>query len=270
MQDEVNEVGLSIQDSLFPLPIKVIYSIPVNLGSADVDRICRGEDGRDYVPKDQRTGGCVETTPHAEWFCSRLADAVGIPTPPCAVLEMFDGSFIFGSAWEGGVIDPQQSGHWWDRVKSNEISLEEIKPILSKIYAFDQFIHNPDRHRNNFIVRNQKNGFVILAHDYSRAWLCAGVPLPATPFQEWENTINHQRWLSKFWGQDYILHAYCEDMLRRIKKIMLSNVSAILEAHPNSWLTESERDYILGWWGSAKMFKRIEEISKGIKDGSYL
>jgi hypothetical protein len=140
----------------------------------------------------------VPATPHSEWFCTKLAQAVGIASAPCAVVKMLDGTTAFGSRWEGGVLNPSVAGHWWEKVKSGEIPIDDIRGTLSRIYAFDNFVFNPDRHCGNFIVREQRNGFAVLANDYSRAWLCNGFPLPALPMTR-HNTMEAQRWLTQFW-----------------------------------------------------------------------
>jgi hypothetical protein len=104
--------GPQAPQTLFALPIKARWCVPANLGSADCGQTCRCDDGCDYVIKDGKSGGSVPLTPHSEWFCTQLADLIGIASPQCKIIEMGDGSFTFGSRWEGGVVTPSPGGNF--------------------------------------------------------------------------------------------------------------------------------------------------------------
>jgi hypothetical protein len=84
--------------------LRIEWRDPIGLGSQDSAGGCRCDDGVEYALKDGRHH---PQTPHNEWFCTRLAESVGIACPPCAVVEDEDederGEFLFGSRWEGGV-----------------------------------------------------------------------------------------------------------------------------------------------------------------------
>lgn len=258
--------------SLFLMSIKAVYCHPLNL-SADCGEVCRCDDGCDYVIKDGSTGGSVPATPHSEWFCTELAETIGIASPGYNVVEMPDGSTAFGSRWEGGVIKPSRGalagGNWWEKVKGGEINLDDIKGALSRIYAFDHFIHNPDRHCDNFIARDQHGGVALLANDYSRAWLCCGFPLPALPMPV-NNTVSAQRWLKNYWSANYIDKDESKIVLDKLRLVSIENVKRIVNGHPDSWLQQSEKDAIFSWWDSKAKLERLDDIYKGISDGSYL
>jgi hypothetical protein len=149
--------------ALFPL--ETVWCAPPGLGTADCGLICRADDGLDYAIKDKSTDVAV---PHSEWFCTHLAELVNIAAPPCKFVKVTDGTLAMGSRWEGGVIDRNT----WTMRLGVDIKLPDLAPVLSRIYAFDHFIYNEDRHTGNLLVREQRNsGVVILAFDYSRAWL---------------------------------------------------------------------------------------------------
>src|SRR5687767_10521355 len=89
-----------------------------HLGSVDSAEYCRGRDGQDYKIKDGTTRGAVPEVPHSEWFCTNLGELVEIAGPPGKVCRKASGEFVFGSRWEGGVIDPNgPSGAWHTWVK---------------------------------------------------------------------------------------------------------------------------------------------------------
>jgi len=255
-----------------PLPRKVISVDPVGLGSADCPAICRCDDSCDYAMKDDHAHPLM---PHTEWFCTRLADLIGIPGPECQILEMPDGRLVFGSRWEGGVVagggGPQPA--WVANVQSGAIPLDGLRIPLTRIYAYDLFIHNPDRHGGNFLIREQHNGHALLAFDYSRAWAVNATPLPREPFDRNhpnERTIRCQRQLRQVWGSDYIDPAEAEAFLNRIKRIPKQEIVRIMDQHPRNWLPSRARQAIVKWWQSKEMVARIDGISAGIKDGTYL
>jgi hypothetical protein len=224
--------------------------------------VCRCDDGCDYVVKDGSKNIC---TPHDEWFCTRLAELIGIPSPPCIVIERADGALVFGSRWEGGVArDP-----WWEMVKRGDIALTDISDPLSRIYAFDHFVHNDDRHLKNFLFREQRNGWMVLAFDYSRAWLCNGMPLPSLPFQANKNTILARRFLCHELGE-YIDKAETDLTLNRLANVKETDVLNAINGHPEMWLSSAQKDEIVNWWRSNTRTNRIDQIRQGIHDGTYL
>lgn len=254
-----------------PLPRKVISVDPPHLRSADCPAICRCDDGCDYAIKDGHTHPLV---PHTEWFCTRLADLLGIPGPDCQVLEMPDGNLVFGSRWEGGVIaGGAPTPTWVAMVQSGAIPLPGLRIPLTRIYVYDLFMHNPDRHSGNFLVREQLRGHALLAFDYSRAWAVNAVPLPLQPFDQHhpnERTIKCQRQLQRLWGSNYIDVGEAIAFLERLKRVSKQQIAQIFDQHPRKWLPTKARQDIMRWWKSKEMIARIDGISAGIKDGTYL
>ena len=138
----------------------------------------------------QRTSASPRT-PHAEWFWTTLADELGISGPVCEIIKLLDGSLVFGSRWEGGIVPDTAIPNvptWVTMVQSGAIPVADIRLALTRIYVFDLFIHNPDRHLRNFLIRSRRTGYAVLAFDYSRAWIYHGLPLPALPFD-----VNYRR-----------------------------------------------------------------------------
>lgn len=249
-----------MQGDLFP--IDAVWCGPANLGTADCSTVCRGSDGCDYVIKDGIKNPLI---PHSEWFCTHLGELIGLASPPCRVIRMPDKSLVFGSRWEGGVFKDR----WPDKLAKGEIKLADIAPVFSRIHAFDHFVHNTDRHAGNFLFREQKSDYVIMAFDYSRSWLCNGFPLPNLPFGAGQNTRKMQQQLAAHVGK-YIDPALCAETLEKLAKTPKAAVEKIINESPSTWLPEEKRKSIFDWWGSPDMITRINAIAKGIKDGTYL
>jgi hypothetical protein len=186
------------------------------------------------------------------------------------VIDMRDGTYVFGSRWEGGVLDPAAAGPWWQRAKAGVIPVDDLKPTLSRVYAFDQFVQNVDRHLNNFVVRQQPAGHAMLANDYSRAWIVSGWPLPPPPLPAGANTVIWQRWLAKDWNVRVVEKDVADEVLELLSKVPKDRVKRIIEDHPTSWLPDHTKTAILDWWASAQMTTRVSQIADGIADGSAL
>ena len=234
---------------------------PSSFGTADCSQVCRCDDGSDYAVKDSASG---ELVPHSEWFCTHLGEAVGLASPPCKVVNV-QGKRCFGSRWETG----HNARDWWLRASAGEIDFHSLALTLSRIYAFDLFVNNIDRHATNYIVREQHFGTALLAFDYSRAWLVHGVPPPTLPLPEQCNTVQLQRSLCRLFGEFFNVDE-ATHVLDSLIKVDGNRVESIIGTHPQEWLTNEQRDGILNWWVSSARTARAEAIVKGVKDGSYL
>jgi hypothetical protein len=255
--------------TLFPITRKVVWVDPAGLGTLDAKQLARCNDGCEYFIKDDSKRPLMR---HAEWFCTRLAERVGISGPPCEIVELSDGTLAFGSRCEGGVIPPPPAPQWWDRVRSGEIPLADIRVALTRIYAFDHFIHNEDRHGLNFLGRQQQHGYSLLAFDYSRSWTYHGFPLPNLPFDPLdpnERTVNVQRQLTALFGP-YVDPVEARQFLDTIKHLPVTIILDIISSHPKDWLPASKKKAIIKWWKSSGRADRLEQIAKGIENGTYL
>jgi hypothetical protein len=264
---DANDAGAVLHPAIFAT--KAAWCQPADLGTADCGLICHAEDSCAYVIKDGTSKNSAPLVPHCEWFCTQLAELVHIAAPPCKIIDMLDGTFVFGSRWMGGVLSANNGGHWFDRVKSGIITLSKIAPALSHIYAFDQFVCNVDRHCHNFIAHDHYDGYAILANDYSRAWVRNGFPLPPVPLPVC-NTVVAQRHLRVSWGAPYINNDEVDVTLLNISNVKKDLVKRIIEEHPSEWLPKDLKSAILDWWGSQEMLARVAAISAGVKDESCL
>jgi len=232
-----------------------------DLGTVDCAQICRCDDGSDYAIKN---GAAVASMPHSEWFCTRLGELAGLASPVCKVVNV-EGEACFGSRWETG----NSPKDWWLRAKAKEIDFDLLAPTISRIFAFDLFVHNVDRHLTNYIVRQQHFGIAILAFDYSRAWLCNGFPPVALPMTADTNTMKSIRYLIQEFGH-FIDLIEVNKVLDNLGHISSTVVTNILLEHPDNWLTKEQKLAIDRWWKSPQRLERLEQIKEGIKNGFHL
>jgi hypothetical protein len=246
--------------ALFPdLPIHVRRCDPLGI-SADCKQVCTAADGSDYAIKEMRI---IETMPHNEWLCGLLAERVGIATPTGKIVVV-QGVNCFGSRWLAG-----EEADWWLSAQAGKIAFNDLSASISRILAFDLFVHNGDRHGKNYFVFQQKLGHAVLAHDFGRAWLYNGWPLPALPMNAASNTISGNRTLRTLFG-DFIEISEVESVCDKLKSVTAEEISQIIGRHPKEWLKQDAEKAIIDWWNDAARIQRIESIEKGIKDGSFL
>lgn len=233
--------------------------------------ICHCDDGSDYAIKetdvDPATGATVYTA-HNEHFCYRLGGMVGLSVPAFQQVDT-GGDVWFGSRWETGNVVHNFPHGIADLLASNALDQKDSLPILAKMYAFDLFVNNVDRHLTNYIVRQQHYGLSVISFDFSRAWTFCGFPLPSLPMAPNELTVRAQRQISAACGS-FINNSSTDAVLENIDKISESKIASILDEEPANWLTQPLKDAILNWWKSSDFGDRLDNIRVGIGNGSYL
>lgn len=254
----MGEAEVAGQAQLFPL--RAIRCDPANLGTADCTHICRCDDGSDYAIKFDKPTRDVR---HVEWFCYRLAERIGLACPPSRVVDMA-GSLVFGSRWETGEIK-----NWWLAIQAGDLTIDDLKASVSRMYALDLFVHNEDRHLNNYFVRRQHLGCAMISMDFSRSWLCCGFPpkgdLPLAPSC---NTIQAHRILTVSLPGLFELPEFAT-VLDELRKVKVDEIKEYMGSHPEEWLPENKQTSILDWWNSKDRLDRIDRIFKGLHDGTY-
>lgn len=168
-----------------------------------------------------------------------------------------------------GALSPDASIPWYERVSTGEISLTDLSSSLSRVYAFDQFVHNEDRHTDNVLIVPQYQGHAVLAFDYSQAWLCFGFPLSPPPLPHCK-TVDVQRRLSVIWSSSYVDGQIVKETCDAISSLPAVIIEQIIASHPNNWLSANDRQAIIGWWGSEDMTLRLSQIVEGVENGNCL
>ncbi|MCI8210736.1 hypothetical protein AUC61_14455 [Pseudomonas sp. S25] len=243
---------LGYQKRMFAVDILTEY--PNNQGSADLQLIVNARDGKDYAVKKPTDG--KGKVPASELMCYELAYRVTIPTPNYAFINLSEGGTGFGSLWEGGVKKISQL-HEVRQILDHKIKVNNLKTFLSRLYAFDIFVNNEDRHWGNYLWRQSfDNNFIALAFDFSRACFETGhdgfeALHPAS------NTQGSFLLINLTLNYDRTEAVACLDALA---KISTSDVEEILENMPSEWMTKRERKGYIDWWDSNARLDRINAI----------
>jgi hypothetical protein len=240
--------------------VKAQWCNPKSFGTADAQDVCFGDDMMGYVIK--KDVAATPKGPHCEWLSASLAVICGIPCPNFAVIDHTDGNQWFGSQWRPGQVED-----WWIKAKAGQIPITDLAGQLSRLYAFDLFVANVDRHLKNYLVIQEAGGHVVYAMDFGRSWRFSGFPPALLTTVTSANTGIATKYLrGKFKGYFNIPEA--ELVLDRIDKINVKSVEDIIDRHPVSWLTPQEKIDTLTWWTPANVMARTGAIRKGLHDGS--
>ncbi|CAH0649412.1 MULTISPECIES: HipA family kinase [unclassified Pseudomonas] len=244
------------QKRLFPVDILTEY--PNNQGSADLQLIVNARDGKDYAVKKPTDG--KGKVPASELVCYELAYRVTIPTPNYAFIRLSDGTLGFGSLWEGGVKKLSDM-HDVMQILKAKIKVNNLKTFLSRLYAFDIFVNNEDRHWGNYLWRQSfDNNFIALAFDFSRACFETGHDCYDALHPDC-NTQDSFMLINLTMNYDRTEAIACLDQLAAIS---VEDVEEILENMPAGWLTKAEKKSYTDWWKSQARIDRINTIKRRI------
>lgn len=186
-----------------------------------------------------------------------------MPCFPFSTVRHTDGNEWFGSQYADGEIKD-----WWPQVVAGSIKIDDLKDALSRIYAFDLFIHNVDRHAGNYIVKAEGGTHRIFALDHGRSWMFGGFP-PKPPPMGACATIAARDWMKVHFGK-YQQTTAMLSTLEAIGNITVTEIEKIVNDQPIIWLDKSKREDIIAFWRDGEATKRLETIVNGIGDGSLL
>lgn len=244
------------------LPIDVITSYANDQGSADLQSIVEARDGRHYALKSISDGN--GRVPASELFCYELAYRVVIPTPAYSLIKLPSGELAFGSQWEGGVINgaPQINFQMFIyQVLSGQIKVTNLKTFLSRLYAFDLFVNNVDRHWGNYLWRNSHGDKLIaLAFDFGRSQFETG----HTGFEALDPKQNTQIVFNAINQHKHYDRSQAVDCLESIRAIGTEEITAILSNFPGNWMPNSEKESYIKWWDSDDRIARIDTLLKRV------
>lgn len=234
-------------------------------------RLVRAEDGLVYLVKSD----CPEAPScrASEYIWLSIARAIGIAVPsPPTVIAQTDGSTLLGVRFETESLRDHQAA-------AGEMlagKLHDGTEQLSKIFAFDLFSGNFDRHAANYLVLQSFGKLIVMAIDFSH--------VPANPgeiTQSRDPAINGSCNTRQVFP--ILIKPYLQDeaavqeavtvaigTLERISKISDTEINAILGNFPEDWLPKLRRSEIARWWASPARSDRVNQLKTGIKNGSYL
>jgi hypothetical protein len=242
------------------LPVEVLTTHTANLGSADLKVIVEGRDGKHYAVKTLADG--KGKVPASELFCYELAYRVVLPTPSYSFIAMPSGELAFGSVWEGGVINGNKQiayPAFIDSVLKGTIPVANLKRFFSRLYAFDLFVNNVDRHWGNYLWRTSYGDSIIaLAFDFSRACFEIG----HEGFEATQPNTKTQMIFSLLNVSKNYVKSDAIDCLESIRNIPTEDIEAMLSNFPAEWMPEKDKKSYIKWWDSTARNDRINALMK--------
>lgn len=227
-----------------------------------------GEVGSDtYYCKGDKNGRPLRAT---EWFCTSLANHLGIPVPDFApVLNPENNDVLFGSKgiWQTASAFEVQTFLTTPPTRDRAIGdpYAWLGRYLSQLYALDVFLANPDRQIVNYLLIPGVGYRTLLAFDFASSDLRelsgSNFPIAGT------KTLSVGRQLRKLRPFD---KASAFELIDRIEAIPATVVDGFFASMPDDWMTESERGEISDRWSDQRIRKRLAALRGGISDESLL
>jgi hypothetical protein len=220
---------------------------------------CIADDGAYYYCK-------IDTDNHparaADWFGTRFASHLGLPTAQCAIIEdAEDGMEYFGSRLVPSLADRIAVGDFLLRPHNNELGQPGSWPgqFLSMLDALDRFLDNPDRGSDNFVLTRDGPQTNLCPIDLASARLfdCTTDGFPV----ERERTI--------FVGKQYrrIHGRHTEsamEMLDRIAAVPAATVLNFLNEMPDTWLNARQRGNFYDFWTDGRKEQRLKNLRSAL------
>lgn len=237
-----------MQQLAFPLPVKVralVDSSAFGFDGCDLKVIARGVDGYDYACKRLTDGSHL---PIAEWVGYHLWNACGLHTPEFAVLhldnpESLDPEPAFGSRIEVAALQVDSKSPPWEAAQF----FAKHKDHIQRNYPLDAFFSNYDRHGRNFIVRKNLGTGQLLSMDFSRSWLCNGLPF---------GDVHHmERGNSRPWWNFFKKSLSCTADDTALKKLLALPdewLEKTLASAPNAWISQTDADNACRFWQNGR------------------
>jgi len=241
------------------VPLDPLFCGTADFGSEDTNEGCFCGDAGTFVIKKNDVHPALS---HSEWFCSSLANAVGVPQVPFNIIRHPNGACCFGSQWMNG-----KTKDWWNLAIQGSVDFGGLAEDLSRIYVYDLFIHNIDRQLNNFMVVPHGEKHKVYSFDYSRSWLVVGFPMPPVMDIVNSSTIKVKNWIKLNFG-DFISIQVATEVLDAIATLNVARVRQIIASHPVDWLTEQQEGEIIDWWENGMASDRVAAIKVGLKNGA--
>ncbi len=261
---KISSVQNSFQRELFAL--KTLVEIPDNVGrSAEVWGHVIADDTHHYIVKGSRGG---EHVPASEWLATRIAEMMNLPCATPKIIQLNDGDKCFGSRQIVGVNDVAVTSQLLTTPTTGPQATPVfgLKGLLSSIYAFDMFINNVDRHVDNFISVDDGGHRRLFAIDFARSFFWHGSLPIAFPIST-QPTRRTGRLIRSLHGFDTEAALATVDKLSQFAPEM---ISWIMNEMPEQWLSISLRQALLNWWSHGARMERLDELRKGLSDGTLL
>jgi hypothetical protein len=252
------------QQDMMLFPLKADIEFPPSINTADSIGEVEASDGHRYYVKADKDGKQICAS---EWLCTKIAEQVGIAGPHPVLIQMLDGSLVFGSRRIAGVSDIVTTQNFLNTPSQSNIqgAVIGLSRSLSNVYAFDLFMNNVDRHFGNYLSIEDAGSRRLYAFDYSRAlfwaWPFSGFP------QKHENTRTHGARLWSLHGFDQVA---AFTILDQLNSLSAATIEGFINQLPAIWMPDELKDAFMLWWRGDGKRTRVNALHEGIANGQLL
>ncbi|OYY77406.1 MAG: hypothetical protein B7Y43_11080 [Sphingomonas sp. 28-62-20] len=230
----------------------------------DIEFLCLADDGALYYCKGDKDGQPLRAI---EWIFTNLAEHLGLSVADCAVIEDYDGQTFFGSRSPSSVADQVEVNLYIGSPSRGELGqpLPWLGQYLSRLWAYDLFLDNPDRCLPNFILDTDGQPRRIRAIDFASARL---MHFSTDRFPvESEHTV----WVGRIVRKTHGPHLESAlEMIDRIAAVPLNEIDRIVGQMPADWLSVDQRKGLSGFWSEGRRLNRIERLRALVRHESQI
>ena len=246
------------------IPLRAVIEHPSREQTADSYGEIEADDGFRYHVKADQPGRFLCAS---EWICTNIAEEIGISVPTPKAIELFDGRRVFGSRRISGVADKVITRLFLlTQTRFDMVSQEpELCSVLSKIYAWDLFINNMDRHLDNYLSVEDSGKRRLYEMDNSRALFFQW------PFDGFPPTSQHTRTCGKILRD---LHGFDLEaaliVLERLHRLAPAIIEGFISRMPPEWISPELRREFMDWWSNGGRTRRLVDLDAGLRNGGLL
>ncbi|MDO8296260.1 MAG: hypothetical protein Q7T19_07450 [Caulobacter sp.] len=231
-------------------------------GGVTAPRWIRADDGLSYIVKDEGAG--LSTVRAAEFIWLSVANAIGLAAPKPEIFEdTVANRLVVGTRREQAAVGKDHAS-CLAALLGGAVLNGGVH--LSRIYAFDLFSGNGDRHPGNYLILDEGGHQAVFAIDYSHVglWPVSGAADPIA------GPCNTRTWfpaVSAPYGHDI---AAAVAIIDRLGQLPTAEIEAILTAIPDDWLPPTGKLSICDWWDGPDRQARAVAIREGLQNGTYV
>jgi hypothetical protein len=227
-------------------------------------RSVRASDSLNYIVKDE--GGGVATVRAADYLWLSVARLIGLAAPTPEIIEdRLANRMLLGTRREQNAVGRDHASCLAELLTG---AVHNGGEHLSRIFAFDLFCSNWDRHPGNYLVLDEGGVRVVFAIDFSHVALIPDhCPAAADPVREVHNaTRAFFPVVVQPYGPDA---AAAIDTINRLAALSPAHIHAILGTMPDQWLAANGKQDIADWWANGARAARLTTITNGLGNGTY-
>lgn len=233
-----------------PQIVQIVEVISPAEQGKSIPFLCSGSDGHRYYVKGQQTN---RASLWREWICGHLAQALGLPLPPFALVQL-DPALVreLPKEWQAIGSLPAFGSREHPHTAWLEMGISEKVPaeLQRDVLVFDWWVHNTDRLRGNtnLLWDTEHESLVVIDHN-----LALDEGFSALEFLDQHVFSNQWQGLA----EDLVTQAEC---LQRLNTALPAAAKSIKLA-PEEWLWENSEFDVPARFDSAEALRTLERCA---------